>query len=489
MGRRDYLTRLALGRSPFQAPEDRSEDKTAGQSDLASKVGGEHVQLYNMKDRPINPETEFRNGDMRRAQNSVLALVGVVEQKERADSINEMHLHARREAHRRSIRAENERGEALASLAHIVEILLTWSIDCLIERTQIGLYSATEPFATIVSSEAKAVFSLGIKGALPRLFPGAVSFVVFEIGSKCSAMLVDVLINKVSEALWTTTKSLPRPEQERIDERLKRLENALRLVSDAALLPLLYYAAAQRLSLAPAFPLLPPLVSFIPWHPMSVHALGWISRVAVPAPLLLAKLLLERDEDSHSSFNDGGFTSYQKLRLYPRSFMDDISFRDDPRGWILHESWRARDRLMRWLGWRPNPPQLEQEDLMTTHRPIALASLPSRFIAIQTDALFIRLLMLPFDTIILRAIESSYTVSPLPRSSNAITRPAYPTVWGPSPGMHSIANIFHLASKVGLGLALNLAAKITLFSGIYTFTRLQGTNVFGWSAADKLVSP
>ncbi|KXL42030.1 hypothetical protein M433DRAFT_1241 [Acidomyces richmondensis BFW] len=486
MGRRDYLTRLALGRSPFQASKAMNVDQTAFQSDLANRGGGEHVQLYNLKDRPINPETEARNADMRRAQNSVLALVGVVEQKERTNSINKVHWHTSQENRQRVVRAENERGEALGNLAHVVDILLTWSIDCLIERAQIGLYNPAEPFAKILSSEAHDLLSCGLKDALLKLFPGAVSFAVFGIGRRCSGMLVDILVSKVSEALWTTTKRLRRSEQEVIDGNLQRLEDALRLISDAALLPLLYYASAQRLSLAPVFPLLPPLLSLIPWHPMSVHTFGWISPVAVPGPLLLAKLLLRRDADSLSTCNNGQHTSYQNLRLYPRSFASGILFRNDPLGWILHKSWLARDRLMNWLGWRPNPPQHEQEDMMPPHQPTALASLPTRFIAIQIDSLFIRLLILPFDTIILRSIASSYTISPLPKSSKTITGSSYLTLVS-DPRMRSIADTFRLASKVGLGLALNFAAKITVFSGLYVFTRWQGTNVFGWRAGEKAI--
>ncbi|KAK0902387.1 hypothetical protein LTR57_019682 [Friedmanniomyces endolithicus] len=118
MGRQQYLTRLALGRSPFlEATNEQHADVKVDQDGHDASKTEEpayrgYTQQYNSKGRPINPTTEARNAEMRRAQNSVLALVGVVESRE----------HSQRESEVELRRANEELREAEDGTGFLLEI-------------------------------------------------------------------------------------------------------------------------------------------------------------------------------------------------------------------------------------------------------------------------------------------------------------------------------------------------------------------------------
>ncbi|KAK3109291.1 hypothetical protein LTR53_017611, partial [Teratosphaeriaceae sp. CCFEE 6253] len=86
MGRQQHLTRLALGRSAFQSSgDDEPGGDRTGLHGEGEATDGRPAQQYDAKGRPVNPATAARNAEMRRAQNSILALVGVVEAAERSE--------------------------------------------------------------------------------------------------------------------------------------------------------------------------------------------------------------------------------------------------------------------------------------------------------------------------------------------------------------------------------------------------------------------
>jgi hypothetical protein len=88
MGRLSHLTRLALGRSAFgEALRDEDGDFVMSDSAHENDAAG-YVQIYNERGHPINEETGKADRRLRRAQNEVLKVVGVVRSRHEKESQN-----------------------------------------------------------------------------------------------------------------------------------------------------------------------------------------------------------------------------------------------------------------------------------------------------------------------------------------------------------------------------------------------------------------
>lgn len=176
MGRKQYLERLALGRSAFEnlADESISVSTDAGESanQPESTVNPEPgVQQYDNKGRPKNPTTEAFNARLRHAQNSVLALVGVVERKESRDLAAQHKLSANRAFREHLLQKENDRGDELESVACLAIIMVTWWPDKLLRRLATGTHG-DRPFAEIMGREWHALSANGWRGLPDGLWPG-----------------------------------------------------------------------------------------------------------------------------------------------------------------------------------------------------------------------------------------------------------------------------------------------------------------------------
>ncbi|KAK6393809.1 hypothetical protein LTR65_002186 [Meristemomyces frigidus] len=487
MGRQQHLTRLALGRSAFQDPDDDSgfvAEATNTAQSTSQPANGGYVQQHDSKGRPVNPATQARNAEMRRAQNSVLVLVGVVESRERSEHHNEIRFRHIREARHALLKEEQDRGEDLDLLASVVTTFFSWWADCLLQRFLIGLYDAKIPFAEVVGSEWQNLWSGGLKGAHSTLFPGAVPYLAYLAARVCLDVVVSEPVNRVSELVWK--KPIRRQTRQRLDAALHCVYATLRIATDLPLLPLCYYATAQQLGLAPAWPLLPPMKSYLPWHPTSVHSFGWKHMVGIPllgvfcspAALLLVRLALTSDTEADVPLA-GDYTTFRYPQINdPSDMVHHPNARDDPLGWVLDQSYSLRMRVLNWCSWdvasegrRPER-RYEQDVRLTvnsdgvstkhTHRSTSMAHLPPSFLASRIDRFLEKLMMLPLESVMLRAVEISYLSSPLPKTSMALA--ATPTLYAPfgrgplawlrSPA--SATELLRYAGKVGLCLALRV---------------------------------
>ncbi|KAI7494835.1 hypothetical protein KC357_g661 [Hortaea werneckii] len=502
MGRHEYLSRLALGRSPFENIDRRSdgfgmqaENGEFSEPDgNAQSVNG--AQQYNAKGRPINPTTDLRNAEMRKAQNSVLELVGVVERRERSEHSNEMKFRYIHHARQTILAAEHETGEGIESLIQLLAApLTTWWSDCLIQRCLIGLYTAKEPFASVVSSMWQTLRTGGLKGTYSILFPGLVPYVAYVIARMCSEALAEDVIRRMSERVLR--QALPIRHRKRMLHVLELIEAGLRLLIDGSLLPLIYYATAQQIGVAPALPLLPPLGYHLPWSPYSFHAFGWkpllglplLRSVSSPAALILGQTLLhiESEEGIISSTDLTNFRrpSFGELPEVPKT--PTIK---DPLGWILFQTYRLRRKAVEWCGWTIVPSSNVQnlntkheidvlvgnedgtDGSVRRHRSTALARLPAQHLAAHIDSFLERLVLLPFECLVLRAVAISYSNSPLLKTLEALA--ATPMLPRPFAGwmdqaLHShsaIASTSAQINKVGLALILRLAMGTLLCTGV-----------------------
>jgi hypothetical protein len=544
MGRYSYLTRLALGRSPFQDADSTQHSQPQSPAPATSPTASDqadsdtYIQQYDSKSRPINPATELRSAQMRKAQNSILALVGVVEDREHSFRTQSLRSRFRREAQQRILKDEHERGEDLELALISARPVLTWWIDCSMQRIQLGVHDSRLTFTEILSHELRGVLGChGLKGVISALYPGAAAFSLWIFGRWAWDWVVETGVNILSASLWNHQKGLSRRKQNRIQVLLQLLSDSLVLVGDACLLPLLYYSTAQQLGIAPAAnPLLPPFRSLLPRSSAPMYRATWTSLFNVkyignlsPAILLLAHTYTVSDIDDDTPINPAltNFT-YPTMNTSPKratSLLDGGSY-PDPFDHVLRSGYRMRCNILAWCGWRVRPEQrrfistpeswLLGDEMVadsprrverdadgstmkttrsTSHRSTNLAHLPAKYLAVRIDELFIRLLLFPLTTAVYHAVATSYTaspVSPLLPQTTTLFRPQTlvwrsPIVWLRSsftnPGPLRKLGIY--ACRVGLSFALRITFESVVFIGVWRLVRRFGVRLYGWRSKEN----
>ncbi|RAH41645.1 uncharacterized protein BO95DRAFT_446804 [Aspergillus brunneoviolaceus CBS 621.78] len=132
MGRRAYLNRLALGRSPYEAP-DRSTGSAANPEPaphrrVSALHADDYVQHYDERGHPINPESKYFGRELRRAKNDVLSTMGIVvsEEGNMGGPTEQQKIDM--------IAAENDYGLVMATLDQISVFLGSWWTSSLMGR-------------------------------------------------------------------------------------------------------------------------------------------------------------------------------------------------------------------------------------------------------------------------------------------------------------------------------------------------------------------
>lgn len=141
MGRQQYLTRLALGRSAFQEPTppaQPAEPTLESNTDTDSPSSPPNTQQYDNKGRPFNPATDARNAALRKAQNDVLAAVGVCERRDAASSSARHGESMARERSSELRQREEEWVEDVELGVRLVRLFAVWWPVCLQQRFQVG---------------------------------------------------------------------------------------------------------------------------------------------------------------------------------------------------------------------------------------------------------------------------------------------------------------------------------------------------------------
>lgn len=525
MGRRDYLSRLALGRSPYEELEKvAEEDETPLRTTTAPEVQtngiaaavGDHVQQYDAKGRPVKPATEARNAEMRRAQNSVLELVGVVERRESSERLNDMKLRNIGEARQSVLAAEHENGEGLESAIALVLLPLgTWWSDCLTERCMTGLYAAERPFAQIISGMWQKLCTGGAKSFYSVLLPGAFAHVVYIASHLCLEALLEDAVRRGSRRLLR--RRLRPKSQKRWLYALEIFETGLFLAVDAAMLPLVYYATAQQAGIAPAFPVLPPLSYHLPWHPVSFHAFGWkpimglslVRNVGSPAALLLGQMVLSTESEDGSLVSNE-MTALRRPILDRSPNSSKLHLLRDPVGWTLLQTFKLRTKVLEWCGWNITPaPGSQQSGVkhevdvsvandegvnvnVRRHRSTALARLPAHFLAAHIDQLLERFIMLPLEFLTLRAVALSYMSSSLPKTLDALcaarTSPGPLSIWptGAWFSLPMVTKLAYQASKLGLALTLRVCVGAVLCAGVTKSICCIGQRSYDWGSRSHI---
>ncbi|KAK3642238.1 hypothetical protein LTR56_010815 [Elasticomyces elasticus] len=424
MGRQQHLTRLALGRSAFQDVDDEETAQIEREQDTGfhGATSG-YVQRYDSKGRPVNPETDVRNAEVRRAFNSVYSIIGVVEKRETLRQASEKRaLEEQREERSELLRAEDRCGCDIKSIVAVAEPMAVVWINNLTWRYQLGLYHHRRSFV----HQIRATWFLAIQGdwqgANSALFAGAAADQLHRLAriasKKAMALIKDLPISYRSASLL-------------YHENDPYLEVETQPVPSISFEWLLHQAYKAR-------------VSLLAWC-------GWDLVTTKTAGALQTSL-------------GASATGFQAL--YNNQHSRDPNL-DDPN----HENLIV-------LGENHLGPQAA-----ITYRSTTLAQLPVKFLASCVDTMMFRLWTLPLDTLVLRAIAASYIAASLPMTTEAVA--AAPRLssaiqfWRPSTSSNS-KSFASYASKIGLGLATQVALDLVLFGGLYGMVRFEGVRKFGW---------
>lgn len=524
MGRQQDLERLALGRSAFQGPIANDAALTHYPQDNAvPQVNNQldetiYKQQYDDKGRPINPSTEATNQAMRHAQNAVIALTGAVESRE-ASSRDE---HKQRQINRiKTLESEDERGDDLTLLSAFLRVLLTRWPESLIARMQAGAYNDSSTFADIVLRDLIEARNGGFLQCLNIFLGGLPLSICYHF---LKSLLVKAVRHPIGRLQSLIDRRLPSKHSRRASNALLFFFEGLVVAIEVALLPLPYYVTAQKLNLAPSWPPLPDKSILLPWSSSSLHSLIWkpfanISRFSIlfsPAAMLLLQNILRDRRDAEGTHMD-------QLIAYDEPPINESAadaHRETNRGLfggIMSVGYGLRKNVLKWMGWTveyivpepqpsgvhqnshvPEPPVSDQSgwsqysDIGVICRSTSLSQLSVQYLADRVDDMYLRLLKLPWQSCLLRAISQTFLDSTLTRTPFAMTMT--PHVFSPlRGGLLGVvrgnivwSDAISYASTLSLGVALHCSVDLGIFFVMYWVTRWQGVRNFHWGQASTI---
>ncbi|KAL2833438.1 hypothetical protein BDW59DRAFT_138658 [Aspergillus cavernicola] len=158
MGRRAFLNRLALGRSPYEPPElpaGSPADQANSTAQRTSLIYADpYVQHYDERGHPVNPESKSFGRELRRAKNDILSTMGIVVSEDATRGRNEQQKID-------AIVAENDYGLVMVTLDQISVFLGSWWTTSLTGRIQTFKSYAHVPLTRIIAHERASIGALG----------------------------------------------------------------------------------------------------------------------------------------------------------------------------------------------------------------------------------------------------------------------------------------------------------------------------------------
>ncbi|KAJ5614251.1 hypothetical protein N7528_007905 [Penicillium herquei] len=148
MGRQAYLNRLALGRSPYEAPEVGTIDPSNPVRRVSQIHSDDYMQQYDSRGHPVNPESKTLGRELRRAKNDILSTMGIVVSGEdrNANASNEQQKI-------NQIAAENDFGLVITTLDQIFVFFSTWWSSSLTGRILAFKHYTHAPLLDVIRSE------------------------------------------------------------------------------------------------------------------------------------------------------------------------------------------------------------------------------------------------------------------------------------------------------------------------------------------------
>ncbi|KAL1958763.1 hypothetical protein VTO42DRAFT_3882 [Malbranchea cinnamomea] len=181
MGRRAYMNLLALGRSPYEAPEETQEDRVRPQRQLH---GDGYIQQYDARGHPINPSSKALAKQLRRAKNDILSTMGIIVSGEDGA------LGSRKERQKFKVIAdENDYGLVMATLDQVVMFVYPWWAASLGARIQTFKRYAQIPIMQIMEIERRGMGTLGFA------FAGMPVWIVSFFSTVCRNHILGVALD------------------------------------------------------------------------------------------------------------------------------------------------------------------------------------------------------------------------------------------------------------------------------------------------------
>ncbi|KAJ5787169.1 hypothetical protein N7457_002159 [Penicillium paradoxum] len=161
MGRQAYLNRLALGRSPYEAPDNAAVDPSNPVRRISSVHADDYMQQYDTRGHPVNPESKTFGKELRRAKNDILSTMGIVVSREDQKSSipNEQQKI-------NQIASENDFGLVITTLDQLFIFFGTWWTSSLTGRVQTYTHYAHSALLNAIKLERDT------KGILNFYFAG-----------------------------------------------------------------------------------------------------------------------------------------------------------------------------------------------------------------------------------------------------------------------------------------------------------------------------
>ncbi|KAI9781391.1 MAG: hypothetical protein M1839_005985 [Geoglossum umbratile] len=288
MGRQQYIARLALGRSAYEPPEpeDDAESlrrleaalaRSSGSPEPSSASPEQYVQQFDSSGRPINHASRTAVREMVRAQNDVLATVGVCYGIATGDK-GSAHNRAKSERDRlESVMRENEVGLFIGAADLGVLFLANWWLDGIRHRIQV--------FKTFSDISFSEMFWIQRKhyGLRTILFAGMPAHIAFTAVNAAREFVQSKLINYLH---FSNNLNPDAGRRKRNRKLIGYLDRLLSLSSFIFLSPLMIYSNLQALGLLPSYPLLPTVQSLVPLTATSPFQLPALSGAVAPRAVL-----------------------------------------------------------------------------------------------------------------------------------------------------------------------------------------------------------
>ncbi|KAL9617429.1 MAG: hypothetical protein Q9160_007786 [Pyrenula sp. 1 TL-2023] len=194
MGRQHFITTLALGRSPYEAPELTEEGDFIYNRELnhISSEAGDYYQQFDDRGRPQNPPQRRAERRIARAQNDVNSTFGIVVSKEQDRKDNE-ELEKRREKEV-AFQEEDEAGLVMQIVDLVLPFQLQWSVFKMRNR-----YQTFQAFSNLSVTHAFRQ-SNAHWGPLGTLTAGLPTFWLYKTIETSREMLGDYIVDLLAES-------------------------------------------------------------------------------------------------------------------------------------------------------------------------------------------------------------------------------------------------------------------------------------------------
>ncbi|KAL2040070.1 hypothetical protein N7G274_006973 [Stereocaulon virgatum] len=282
MGRQAYMTRLALGRSPYEAlsrrqyPEDDEELPDANPADpgsaadTASPCGSmlgplAYQQQYDSSGYPENVESRALSRQSRRAQNDVLVTVGVcvgvnADGQPIQSQLEDLRNHVLDKSQIDAVVRENDIGLLVSSADNTLVLASLYAVGFRRRLQTFRFYSGV-PLTHIVRTEWDQF------GLLRLFFAGRPASLTYTAMLTAQSFAMEELHERFLGSRLALYRS---PNQRRILSRLLNMVgNMLHWTFIFVLFPLEIFGTLQELHLVPAWPMYPHPRAFLPFSPSS----------------------------------------------------------------------------------------------------------------------------------------------------------------------------------------------------------------------------